>query len=156
MATDIHEASFFKVSFDDGIFFFEFTREVNGTAAQAWEWMNLIADIRSGVGRPYAQLTRVNERVTLTSEGRMVMRQTGDRDYVVAHSLVTHNRAFQMMVRFLMVLSPRDRFEERIFGDEEKAVKWLRKKGEEEEVAPVSLEEALALVLRSDKEPRPF
>lgn len=149
------ENEFVRVTFEEGLFCFETLRPFDFDEAKAWLWINLIHDLRAQLGRPYAQLTRVQHMVKQNAGGTKVLRAAGQKEYVVGHALITPSRPIQLLVKFIMVLSPRTIYEEKTFVQEADARGWLVEKQSISSYRSVTIEEARKLVLAWDPRPRP-
>lgn len=151
----IQENDFARVTFEEGLFCFESLRPFEFDERHAWLWINLIHDLRAQLGRPYAQLSRANHRVKQNALGTRILKAAGQKEYVVGHALVTPSRPIQLLVKFIMVLSPRTIYEEKTFVQEAEARAWLVKKLTTSGYRTVTIEEARNLDLSWDPRPRP-
>jgi hypothetical protein len=120
-----HSGSFFELMFDEGIFQLVLNREIHGTADEAWEWLNCMMDIKTFLGRPFPLVSLVHHKIEFSSAGRAIMRLAEDEEYFVAHAICAKNIAMKAMVKFLMILVPRNLYEEDVFLQCENASLWL-------------------------------
>lgn len=142
------------MTFKDGVIQLELTEPIAGTADQAWEWMNCIYDILEHLGRPYPLLTQVKHPVEFTSEARRIMRLTEDSEHFVAHAMCARSLAMKAMVKFLMILVPRNLFDEDVFMKEENARAWMQEKIDQSPHAPIEASDLEGLHLEINMTPR--
>ncbi len=140
--TTVHIGTFFTMSFYKGIFIIRLDRDIKGSPAQAREWINCMEDMKEHLGRPFPLMTEVKHKVEFTSQARMIMRSVEDEEYLIAHAMWAHSLSMKAMVKFLMILVPRNRFEEEVFLQESNALAWLKKNINRSLHAKITEEEA--------------
>ena len=94
----------------------------------------------------------VNQKIEFTSEALRVMRRVEDEEHFVAHAVWARSLSMKAMVKFLMVLIPRNLFDEDVFLQEENAIAWLREKIKHSNHAEISHQECsdLRIEINSD------
>lgn len=151
---EVHQGSFFSVTWSDGVLCFTPKLPVDGTVEQAWEWMNLLLDIRAQLGRPFPMLTLMTHSISFSDEGREVLRNMSDLDHALAHAVVATKKLHYLMARVLIILVPHARIVVKVFDKEAKAHDWLLGVCHDNDLAPIGRDEAAVLDLKQDRGPR--
>jgi hypothetical protein len=145
--------TFFTMSFNEGVFRIRIDQTIKGTIDQAWEWINCMHDIKKQLNRPFPLLTEVKHKVEFTSEARRVMRRVEDIEHFVAHAIWVNSIGMKAMVKFLMILVPRNLFDEDVFLQEAKAFSWLQDRIKQSVHQAITEAEALAIQMTINQVP---
>ena len=153
MSVPVHMGTFFTMSFSEGIFRIRIDQAVNGTIDQAWEWINCMHDIKMQLNRPFPLLTEVKHKVEFTSKARKAMRRLEDVEHFVAHAIWVNSMGMKAMVKFLMILVPRNLFDEDVFLQESKAIAWLQDKIKQSRYDTITEAEVSEIQFKVKQEP---
>jgi hypothetical protein len=153
MQVILHKGTFFTMSYSDGLFVLRLDMAVKGSADQAWEWINCIQSIKAQIGRPFPLLSVIEYKVEFTSEARRILRQMEDVEHFIAHAIWAESQTVKAMVKFLVILVPRNRFEVNVFLKKAKALSWLQERMNQSFYAAISEEEAMSVRIEINQEP---
>ncbi len=92
-------------------------------------------------------------KVEFTSEARRVMRRLEDVEHFVAHAIWVNSMGMKAMVKFLMILVPRNLFDEDVFLQEENAIAWLQYRMKQSMHVTITEAEASKIQIEINQDP---
>jgi hypothetical protein len=108
----------------DGIIWLVFKEGADLDATQVREFVK--ASEKLSGGEPYLLLSDARVHLTISSEGRKVAADKKEVPNLVANAVLVNNLAVRLTANFFINFN-KPHFKYRVFNDEVKALKWLKK-----------------------------
>ena len=121
----IHQASFFNVRFEDGVFVFELDPNVRVDKRMCQEFIDAMALIYDSIGRAFPLMVKVTGILSMNREARDLAKENQNTGFVYASSILTSNVIWFQMMKLIVSIIGSKKLPRAFFTKHDEAEEWL-------------------------------